>query len=325
LRPAIFAENVGTLELDRFHAERAPGGSPAIQVAGLGQLVVDGKPAAVAKANVSALKMPQDPPIAGDPFSITETVQNIGAAGLAEVPLRLGTQTVPRSVWLQSGEKADVTFTNLDYATPGEISLRAGQLGKILHVLQKHPAQPINSPFKTFHNVTATFDQFNNSFYIRAGGNATVMHYGNQYASIYLDQRLPPNATVVVKVDNPDLRSNWPGLSGILVRNHIDQPGTSGPYVILGSSPAAGTYLDWAGEGSGVVNHRVEAEGFTIWPRWLKLQRQGARFIASSSIDNVHWTEVGQCDVPGAKETLDVGMFAFRSSARFTDFAVKAQ
>ena len=325
LRPAIFGENVGTLELDRFHAERSPGGAPAIQVAGLGQLIVDGKPAAVAKANVSALKMPQDLPIAGDPFSITEAVQNVGAAGLAEVPLHLGTQTVPRSVWLQSGEKADVTFTNLNYATPGEISLRAGQFGKILHVLPQHPAQPINSPFKTFYDVTATFDQFNNSFYIRAGGDATVMHYGDQYASIYLGQRLPPNATVIVKVDNPDLRSNWPGLSGIMIRNHIDQPGKPGPYVLLGSSPAAGTYLDWAGEDSGVVNHRVEAEGFTIWPRWLKLQRQGARFIASSSIDNVHWTGVGQCDVPDAEETLDVGMFAFRSSARFTGFAVKAQ
>ena len=232
---------------------------------------------------------------------------------------------MPRSVWLQSGEKADVTFTNLNYATPGEISLRAGQFGKILHVLPQHPAQPINSPFKTFYDVTATFDQFNNSFYIRAGGDATVMHYGDQYASIYLGQRLPPNATVIVKVDNPDLRSNWPGLSGIMIRNHIDQPGKPGPYVLLGSSPAAGTYLDWAGEDSGVVNHRVEAEGFTIWPRWLKLQRQGARFIASSSIDNVHWTEVGQCDVPDAEETLDVGMFAFRSSARFTGFAVKAQ
>jgi Pectate lyase superfamily protein len=325
LRPAIFGENVGTLELDRFHAERAPGGSPSIEAASLGHLVIDGKPADVAKANVTALKAPQDPVTADHPFPITETVRNTGAAGIAQVPVHLGTETVSRSVWLQSGEKADITFTNLKYAMPGEISLRAGQLGKVLRVLQKQSAQPINAPFKTFHNVTTAFDQSNNSFYIRAEGDATVMHYADEYGTIYLDRGLPPNATVVVEVDNPDLRSNWPGLSGIIIRCHIDQPGTLGPYVILGSSPAAGTYLDWAGKDSGVLNHRAEAEGFTVWPRWLKLQRQGSRFVAFSSIDNVHWIEIGECDVLDATGALDVGMFAFRSSARFTDFAVKPQ
>jgi hypothetical protein len=226
-------------------------------------------PAGIAKANVRELKISQEPLTAGSPFSITETIQNAEAAGLANVPLHLGNETVPRSVWLQSGEKTDITFTNLEYATPGEIHLRAGQLGKILHVLQRHSTQPINSSFKAFHNVTATFNQFNNVFYIRAGGDATVMHYGDEYGSIYLEQGLPPDATVVVKIDNPDLRSNWPGLSGIMVRNHIDQPGKPGAYILLGSSPAAGTYLDWSGEDSGVVNHRAEAEGFTIWPHWL--------------------------------------------------------
>jgi hypothetical protein len=126
---------------------------------------------------------------------------------------------------------------------------------------------------KHFTMSPLTFNQFNNVFYIRAGGDATVMHYGDEYGSIYLEQGLPPDATVVVKIDNPDLRSNWPGLSGIMVRNHIDQPGKPGAYILLRSSPAAGTYLDWSGEDSGVVNHRAEAEGFTIWPHWLKLRR----------------------------------------------------
>jgi hypothetical protein len=324
-RPAFFGENVGLLELDRFQAERASEGSPSIEAAGIRRLVVDGKQAAVAKANVSALKMPQSFVTAGDPFTITETVQNLGAEGLAEVPLQVGTQTVPRSVWLEFGEKTDITFTNLQYATAGEVPLRAGQLGKVLPVVPKNPAQPVHAPFKTFHNVTSVFDQSKNSFYIRADGDSTVMHYGDQYGSIYLDEGLAPNGTVVVKVDNPDLRSNWPGISGIIVRDKIDQPSKLGTYVILGSSPAAGTYLEWAGHDSGVLNQHAEVEGFTIWPHWLKLQRQGARFVAFSSIDNVHWTQVGQCDVPNATEALDVGMFAFRSSGRFTEFAVNAQ
>jgi hypothetical protein len=325
LRPAFFGENVGILELDRFHAEHASGGSPSIEAAGIGRLVVDGKPAAVAKVNVIALKMPQSPVTAGDPFAITEAIQNLGAEGLAEVPLQIGAQTMPRSVWLEAGEKTDITLTNLQYDTAGEVPLRAGQLTKVLSVVQKNPAQPVNAPFKTFQNVTSAFDQSNNSFYIHADGDSTVMHYGDQYGSIYLNKGLPPNSTVVVKVDNPDLRSNWPGISGIIVRDKIDQPGKPSAYVILGSSPAAGTYLEWAAHDSGVLNQHTEAEGFTIWPHWLKLQRQGTRFIASSSTDNVHWTQVGQCDVPNATGALDVGMFAFRSSGRFTEFAVNAQ
>ncbi len=325
LRPAVFGENIGVLELDRFHAERSPGGSPSIQAAGLGHLVIDGKQVAEARASVSNMEIPQDAVIAGAPFTVTETVENTGADGLAEVPLHLGMRTVPRSVWLHSGEKAAITFTNLQSVAPGEVDVHAGLQSKQLHVTQKPAAQAVKAPYQTFHNVTSEFDESNNSFYIRADGDYTVMHYGDQYASIYLNQALPPNGTVVVRVDNPDLRTNWPGLSGIIVRNQIDQPGHSGGYLVLGSSPAAGTYLEWAGDDSGVLDKHAEAEGYTIWPHWLKLERQGSRFIGYSSTDDVHWTEVGEADVPHAKEKLDAGMFAYRSSARFEEFTVRAK
>lgn len=325
LRPAIFGENVGILDLDRFRAERSAGAAPPIQAAGLGRLVIDGKQATEAQASVSDLKVPQGAITAGDPFSVTETVENSGAEGLVEVPLHLGTQTVPRSVWLQAGEKADIQFTNLRYTTAGEIDVHAGQLSKQLQVVQKAAPQAVSAPYQTFHNVTSEFDESNNGFTIRAAGDYTVMHYGDQYASIYLNQALPANGTVIVKVDNPDLRTNWPGISGIMVRNRIDQPGHAGGYLVLGSSPAAGTYLEWAGDNSGVLNRHAEAEGYSIWPHWLKLERQGSRFIGYSSTDDVHWSKVGEADVPDAMEKLDVGMFAYRSSARFEDFAVKSK
>jgi len=93
----------------------------------------------------------------------------------------------------------------------------------------------------------------------------------------------------------------------------------------LGSSPAAGTYLDWAGGGSGVLDKHAEAEDYTVWPHWLKLERHANRFVGYSSIDDVHWSEVGEAEVPQANDRLDVGMFAYRTSARFEEFEVKAR
>ena len=42
LRPAIFGENIGTLELRLLRPERAEGGAPSIQLAGIDHLIVDG-------------------------------------------------------------------------------------------------------------------------------------------------------------------------------------------------------------------------------------------------------------------------------------------
>lgn len=43
----------------------------------------------------------------------------------------------------------------------------------------------------------------------------------------------------------------------------------------------------------------------------------------SSSTDGAHWTKIGTTHVPDMKDALDVGMFAFRSSAKFEDFKVE--
>lgn len=321
-RPAFYGENIGALDLDRFHAERVEGGAPLVEVAGLHSLSIDGKKASVARVKISDVSVPMGPVGAGTPFLITETLENGGTEGLAEIPLQLGTQTVPRSVWLEAGEKAKVTFTNLQYATPGDIAVHAGPMTKSLNITAKVPDQAVKAPFKSFSNTKATFDQSNNAFNIRAAGDAVVMHYSDQYGAIYLEKGLPLNGTVVVKVDNPELRSNWPGISGIIVRGKIDQPGQPGPYLILGSSPAAGTYLDWATPGSGVIDKHAEVEGFTVWPHWLKLERQGSKFTGYSSIDNQHWTRVGEAELPDASGPLDAGMIAFRTSNLFTGFSI---
>jgi hypothetical protein len=43
LRPALFGEGIGVLDLDRFKAERAPNGSPSMQFAGIKRLLMMGR------------------------------------------------------------------------------------------------------------------------------------------------------------------------------------------------------------------------------------------------------------------------------------------
>jgi hypothetical protein len=324
LRPALFAESVPVLDIYRFHAERTAGGPPSIEAAGIGHLVLDGKPADITPARVTEIDLPPNGAVVDEPFEVTVAVENLGPEGLASAPLQLGNETVPRTVWLDPGEKARLAFINLRVPESGELEVRAGNLTRQLRVTPRAVGRTVGPPYHSFGDVPAVLKQLaKNIFYIRAGGDYPSMQHGDQYAAIYLNRGLPSDGTVVVKVSNPDLRTGWPGLSGIMVRNDVTKPDQPGGYAILASSPAAGSYLEWAGEDSRLLNDHTKIAGNTVWPHWLKLERRGSDFTGYSSTDSVHWTKIGVAEVPGAKDALDVGMFAFRSSARFEHFKVE--
>ena len=107
-----------------------------------------------------------------------------------------------------------------------------------------------------------------------------------------------------------------------MVRKDISKPGQSPGYLVLGASPANGYALEWDSDGDGRIDKRTELDGYTNWPCWLKLQRQGSKFTGYASKDGTTWTKIGEAEVAGADGPLDVGVFAHRSSARFQDFKV---
>jgi hypothetical protein len=53
--------------------------------------------------------------------------------------------------------------------------------------------------------------------------------------------------------------------------------------------------------------------------------RQGGRFSDYFSMDSVTWYKVGEVQAVGANETLDAGLFAHWSSARFSEVKVTGQ
>ncbi len=321
-RPALFGENIGTLELDRFVAEREADGAPSLLFAGIHRLAINGAEATPAKLLLKGLDPVLGKVISGEPFFVGATVQNTGHEGLGDVELRLGNEAIKRTVWLGANETARVGFANLRSKEAGEIPLRLGELVKNVTVRPKPSGHPVNAPYVAFQNLRGQVEQIEGGFYIREGGDYAVLDHGDQYGSAYLPHALGETDSAVVKLENPDVRTSWVGRAGIMVRKDISKPGQSPGYLVLGASPSNGFALEWDSNGDGRIDKRTVLDGYTNWPCWLKLQRQGARFTGYSSKDGKNWSEVGEADVAGAEGALDIGVFTHRSSARFLDFRV---
>ena len=115
---------------------------------------------------------------------------------------------------LNAGEKANISFLNLRDSTPGKLSVASGEVARQLDVQPLPVAQSVASPYQTFSNVKADFRRFGDSFYIRAAGDLPVMQYDDQYGAIYEEHAMPNDGSIVVRLENPDLRSSWQGRAG---------------------------------------------------------------------------------------------------------------
>jgi hypothetical protein len=321
-RPALFGENIGTLDLDRFTAQREPDGAPSLMFAGIGKLVMNGAEVAPARVLPKTLDPMPGGAVSGEPFFVSARVQNSGKEGLGELKLQLGNTSINRSVWLAANETARVCFNDLRSAESGEIPLRLGKLAKTVSVRPKPSRRAVEAPYLSFQNLAGQVQQIDGGFYIREDGDYAVLDHGDQYGSAYLPQGMGKTNSAIVKLENPDGRNNWIGRVGIMVRKDISQPGQSTGYLVLGASPNNGFSLEWDSNGAGRINKRTVLDGYTDWPCWLKLERQGTQFTGYSSKDGAHWTKIGDADVSGADGRLDIGVFAHRNSARFLDFRI---
>jgi len=308
--------------LDRFAAQREPDGAPSLLFAGIRKLVMNSVDAGAAKVVAKALDPLFGSMVTGESFFVPAIVQNSGPAGLADIDLSLGEEVIKRSAWLGANETARVGFANLKSKESGDIQLRLGDVSKTVILQPKPVGRPVSAPYLSFQNLQGQVEQVDGGFYIREAGDFAVLDHGDQYGSAYLPQALGTADSTIVKLENADYRSNWVGRAGIMVRKNIAKPGQSPGYLVMGASPANGFSMEWDSDGDGRIDKRTELDGYTNWPCWLKLQRQGGKFLGYSSKDGANWVKIGEAEVAGADGPLDVGLFAHRSSARFTDFKV---
>ena len=316
LRSAIFSENIGTLDLDRFRAQREPDSAPQIQLAGPGEVLIDGKSADSTNARVVDLEA-----VGGEPARATATIENSGRAGFATVAMEIDSEKVSRRVWMAEGQRSKVSFLNLRPKAGRSLVIKAGSQLKDVRIANAIEG-PVAAPFKFVQNTPSEARQSSAGIYLKAGGDYPLQQYGDQYGAVYRPQVLSRHSSVIVKVENPELRSNWVGRAGLIVRNDITKPGESKGYAILACSPAAGVSFEWDADGNGVLDEHTNFDGYTLWPQWLKLERDGDRLRGYSSTDGRQWTKVGEIHLAGAIDAMDAGIFAYRDSARFTDFKI---
>jgi hypothetical protein len=321
-RPALMGENIGTLELDRFVAQREPDGAPSLLFAGINKLLIDGRLEGIAKLAFRGLDSPSSAVLAGEPFAVAVSVENIGPDGLGEVPLRMGSKTAARSVWLKSGENADVHFVNMITSAVGQLPVECPGLSRRLSVSAKRLRRNVSPPYRAFRNTEGEVQEVDGGFYIQAGADTALLDYADQYAAAFLPGALSSDSVAITKVENPELEEGWSGRTGIMVRNDISKPGQAAGYLILAASPSNGYSMEWDSNGDGRIDRHTEFDGYTYWPHWLKLERRGNKFIGFSSSDGKTWQLVGETEITTSAPKQDVGVFAHASSARFTDLKV---
>ena len=187
-RSAIFGENVGLLELDRFQA------SGLIQLSGEGRITVDGAPASSTTVQVTGIDA--SPSVfAGEPFRVDIEVLNTGKAGFATLTVDAGGEVLSRRIWLSAREAAPVGFVNLKRAEPGPLLLRSGGLTKKITVA-KRDTHPVLPPFREFHNTVAATWQAGDTIYLRAAGDFPLLQFGDQYATVFQPKSLGDDGTL---------------------------------------------------------------------------------------------------------------------------------
>jgi alpha-N-acetylglucosaminidase len=76
----------------------------------------------------------------------------------------------------------------------------------------------------------------------------------------------------------------------------------------LAVTPGRGCVLSWDSDGNGQLDTRREVGGFTA-PVYLRLRKDGNRFVGSCSSDGKNWAVVGTATVPAAAPSVDIGLF----------------
>ena len=176
---------------------------------------------------------------------------------------------------------------------------------------------PVQAPWKTFTDNTATFGQQGGRLAIQGAG-ADLYGSTDEYSTIYQQGAEHDGSTTVVELTGQSDTSVW-AKAGIMVRDDITQPGVSPGYVILAEAPGEGYVVQWDSTGSGQLDSNSappdSGSGTATYPTWLKLVRSGDTYTGYYSTDDSTWTLVGTATAPGATTTQDVGVFTCSHSA----------
>jgi regulation of enolase protein 1 (concanavalin A-like superfamily) len=160
--------------------------------------------------------------------------------------------------------------------------------------------------YSTFNNGSSDpkYGSFGDTLVVEGTGKAAGST--DEYTTAYLDDGLPENATAVAKIESVELVSQY-STGGFIVRNDVTQPGTSQGYAMV-SVNGNGGEVKFDENANGYLDEEGSTFGVSGLPTWLKLERSGTSYTASSSADGSTWTEVATFTLENAAAVQDIGI-----------------
>ncbi len=156
--------------------------------------------------------------------------------------------------------------------------------------------------------------QKDNRYKIHASG-WDFYHAEDAYGTVYMKQ-LKGDFISTVKIVSFQHRTNQWFRAGLFVRDDISKSfdverGSKGSVLMFSTPGRAGINYDEFGDG---CMHKANSENLpedTPTPIWIRLERHGNRFTGYISLDGKNWMIKRQTkDIPGIKETVDLGLAA---------------
>jgi hypothetical protein len=253
-------------------------------------------------------------------FTARAIVHNMGAKSAEEtVALYVdGQEVASQMLALEPGEGRNVVFSQAAPA-PGRHTIGIGPLTpQTVSVLGTSL-----EPCQTFANVDAAFRSGAGRFYVRAGGR-NRMDFNDDYGVIFRKGALAAEGSITVKLEQVDPGSGLRrARMGLMVRNDVTRPGAATGYVIMAASICNGWAMEWDANEDGKLEGHTEFAGYTQYPSWLRLEKQGCTFTGAYSLDGTTWSQVGSITLPSAAPVQDVGVFASRGMACFAEWRIE--
>ncbi|MBT3382282.1 MAG: DUF1349 domain-containing protein [Prolixibacteraceae bacterium] len=276
----------------------------------------------------------------GEKISIGAIAKNLENSGQkSTIQLFVDNKVVSETVVnLNTLETKEVVFQFIPEV--GEHIVRIGNSAELkLSVYKQKELTISNKTLKTYCSPTAepseiNFDVKKNTYRIKASGS-DFFHAEDSYAAIYA-AGVKGDFVATVKVTAFGNRTHEWFRTGLFARNNISksfdtEPGSKGSVLMFGSTGRAGIHYDEFGDG---CMHKASSENIPEnidVPIWIKLVRHGNSFTGYISYDGKNWVvERSTNDIPGLKESIDIGMAAGSPDKKqywveFCDFKVEIE
>lgn len=132
--------------------------------------------------------------------------------------------------------------------------------------------------------------------------------YQDKYIACYLTQTVRGDFDAIVQITSQsNIGETW-SKAGIMVRNDMQQSGSSTGYCVVASTPGSGFTFQWDSNNNGYLDSNQETTA-TALPTYFKMSRRGYRFTGHSSTDKINWSPVYYADLASANASVNVGLF----------------